>query len=87
VSLLDKVRAALGERDVSLDCASCGQRSWKGGWGELGNLYGLLPGVTPDGVIMETPVARGGLAVYPLICSNCGYIRLYSLEVLVGDDR
>ena len=84
--LFEKVRAALAERKVTLDCPSCGEREWKVGAGELGNLWGLLPLVTEHGESIDVEGQRGGLPVAPMICSNCGYMRLYALRVLLGDD-
>jgi hypothetical protein len=80
--LLDRVRQALWERQVFLTCPSCGKEEWKGGFGELGNLRVMLPGVTGHGDVLATPEQIGGLATYPLICSNCGFVRLHALAVL-----
>lgn len=85
--LFESVKAALAERRVSLDCASCGQREdWGIGYGEMGNLHVLLPLGTPHGQLVETPTSRGGLPVVPMICGNCGYTRFYALAVLLGED-
>lgn len=72
---------------VSLNCESCGQQNWKVGFGELGNLHAVLPGVTPHGERIDTETQSGGLGVCPLVCATCGYVRLYALEVLLGDDH
>jgi hypothetical protein len=100
MTFFEEVRAALAERRVELDCESCGERSWKIGAGELGNLWVQMPLVTEHGESIDVPPSlielgdsvevipgqRGGLSMCPMICTKCGYTRLYTLQVLLGDD-
>ena len=82
----EKVRVALALKEVKLDCESCGRQEWKIGAGELGNLWVLLPLVTEHGHAVEAEGQRGGMTVCPMICNHCGFTRLYTLQVLMGDD-
>jgi hypothetical protein len=42
----------------------------------------LLPGTTEHGDLLATQDQLGGLAVYPLTCAHCGFVRLHALEEL-----
>jgi hypothetical protein len=67
---------ALGEvirRKGSPTCSSCGETAWV----EPDNTV-LLQNVDPD-----KPTTHGvGIPAFPLVCGNCGYVRLHSVRLL-----
>lgn len=77
--LLDRLEA-LGAR---LECSCCGTTSW--------NLFIEEPGNLEDQRIMEFGLRRlaGGIsvAVVVLVCGRCGFLRLHSVDHLIGAGR
>jgi hypothetical protein len=72
----------LYERGAGLKCPVCAHEIWMIGLGDMGNLHIFLEAASPQGEVLEVPGSKGGLPVHPIVCANCGFVRLHSLEVL-----
>lgn len=77
--LLDRLEA-LGAR---LDCPCCGTTSW--------NLFIEEPENLENQRVMEFALRRlaGGISVAlaALVCGRCGFVRLHSVDHLIGAGR
>jgi hypothetical protein len=72
----DTFMRLLGNRGVTDTCPACGE---SGTWGHGDHLAGLL---LMDEHRNISPT--GGIAVAPLACQNCGYLRLFVPAVIEG---
>lgn len=69
------------DRGGQAACPSCGQASWQG-FGDPGNLSVALLAIPRHNEMVEAGSQRNILAVWPFICTNCGFVRLHAHEVL-----
>jgi hypothetical protein len=60
----------LDKARINPRCSVCGQDEWD---------YGLTVATVP---LPAPEPSRGGLEVFTLICTNCGFIRLHSAQHL-----
>jgi hypothetical protein len=66
---------ALNRKGAKEPCAACGEAEWLGGDAEMG-LSRVKNGALIPNEIMK---------VLPMICKNCGFVRLHSTDILLSD--
>jgi len=72
----------LYDRGAGLPCPVCDKSHWHIGFGELGNLHIILQGATPHGEPVVAAGSQAVMPVQPIVCANCGFVRLHSFQVL-----
>lgn len=69
----ERLDEGLNRAGVRNDCPMCGHNAWS-----PGTEYVLLQALSDD---FDVNIGRGYLA-YQLMCENCGFYRLHSVETL-----
>jgi hypothetical protein len=70
----DQIRAQLNAKGAGRACPACGVNDWI-----FGAENALLQAVADDFTVQA--IGRG-YGLVPVICGNCGYVRLHNLDVL-----
>jgi hypothetical protein len=74
----------LHQLGASTVCPICSNTDWVG-FGELGNVKVLLPGLLGSGEMMRTPNQAGGMSAYAFACARCGFLRLHASQVVANE--
>lgn len=87
------VRRFLDTKSPNSDCQSCGTNNWVAQYGRLANeadvvysAHVLVMGVPFDTnkkqSLAVAPTMPFGRAIVPLLCSNCGFYRIFDLMTI-----
>jgi hypothetical protein len=78
----DKIVKYLVEKKIHSNCISCGSQDPQ--WTIQAEESDLQTGLAMTMTLVGDNINMGGMAMVPIVCQNCGFIKFYSAESIAS---